>query len=44
MVLRAGKYAAELGGHIASYASSSTLYETGFNHFLKDLTMKIVVI
>ncbi|KTC89058.1 pyruvate dehydrogenase (acetyl-transferring), homodimeric type [Fluoribacter dumoffii] len=35
MVLRAGKYAAELGGHIASYASSSTLYETGFNHFFK---------
>ncbi|CDZ79144.1 Pyruvate dehydrogenase E1 component [Legionella massiliensis] len=35
MVLRAGKYASELGGHIASYASSSTLYETGFNHFFK---------
>ncbi|STX38246.1 pyruvate dehydrogenase (acetyl-transferring), homodimeric type [Legionella feeleii] len=33
MVVRAGKYAAELGGHIASYASSSTLYETGFNYF-----------
>lgn len=35
MVLRAGKYASELGGHIASYASSSTLYETGFNYFFK---------
>lgn len=35
MVLRAGKYAPELGGHIASYASSSTLYETGFNHFFR---------
>ncbi|RUR16013.1 pyruvate dehydrogenase (acetyl-transferring), homodimeric type [Legionella sp. km535] len=35
MVLRAGKYAPELGGHIASYASSSTLYETGFNYFFK---------
>ncbi len=35
MVLRAGKYAAELGGHIASYASASTLYETGFNFFFK---------
>jgi len=35
MVLRAGKYAPELGGHIATYASSSTLYETGFNHFFK---------
>jgi pyruvate dehydrogenase E1 component len=37
MVIRAGKYAAELGGHIASYASSSTLYETGFNYFFKGL-------
>ena len=35
MVLRAGKYAPELGGHIASYASASTLYETGFNFFFK---------
>ncbi|MDF1757758.1 MAG: pyruvate dehydrogenase (acetyl-transferring), homodimeric type [Legionellaceae bacterium] len=35
MVLRAGKYASELGGHIASYASASTLYEVGFNHFFK---------
>lgn len=35
MVLRAGKYAAELGGHIASYASASTLYEIGFNYFFK---------
>lgn len=38
MVLRAGKYAPELGGHIASYASSSTLYETGFNYFFKGAT------
>ncbi len=35
MVVRAGKYAPELGGHIASYASAATLYETGFNHFFK---------
>lgn len=35
MVLKAGKYAAELGGHIASYASASTLYEIGFNYFFK---------
>ena len=35
MVLKAGKFAPELGGHIASYASSSTLYETGFNYFFK---------
>jgi pyruvate dehydrogenase E1 component len=33
MVLRAGKLAPELGGHIASYASSAVLYEVGFNHF-----------
>lgn len=35
MVLRAGKFAPELGGHIASYASSSTLYEVAFNYFFK---------
>ncbi|QBR84255.1 pyruvate dehydrogenase (acetyl-transferring), homodimeric type [Legionella israelensis] len=35
MVLRAGKYAPELGGHIASYASAATLYEIGFNYFFK---------
>jgi pyruvate dehydrogenase E1 component len=33
MVLRAGKRASELGGHIASFASSATLYDVGFNHF-----------
>jgi len=33
MVVRAGRYAAELGGHIASFASAATLYEVGFNHF-----------
>ena len=35
MVLRAGKYAPELGGHIASYASAAILYEIGFNYFYK---------
>lgn len=35
MVLRAGKYAPELGGHIASYASAAVLYEVGFNHFFR---------
>lgn len=35
MVLRAGKYASELGGHIATYASSAILYEVGFNHYFK---------
>jgi pyruvate dehydrogenase E1 component len=25
----------DLGGHIASFASSATLYEVGFNHFYR---------
>ncbi len=33
MVVRANRYSAELGGHIASFASSATLYDVGFNHF-----------
>ncbi|MEO2217531.1 pyruvate dehydrogenase (acetyl-transferring), homodimeric type [Chromobacterium vaccinii] len=33
MVLRAGKKDLELGGHIASFQSSATLYDVGFNHF-----------
>ena len=33
IVVRANRGEGELGGHIASYASSSTLMETGFNHF-----------
>jgi len=33
MVLRAGKKAPELGGHLATYASAATIYEIGFNHF-----------
>ena len=37
MVLRGGKYASELGGHIASYASAATLYEVGFNYFFSFL-------
>ncbi|MGF1476890.1 MAG: pyruvate dehydrogenase (acetyl-transferring), homodimeric type [Geminicoccaceae bacterium] len=32
-VIRANKVSSELGGHIASYASSATLYDVGFNHF-----------
>ena len=38
MVVRAGRYAAELGGHIASFASAATLYEVGFNHFFRAPT------
>ena len=33
MVLRANKESSELGGHIASFQSSATLYDTGFHHF-----------
>ena len=33
MVLKANKISSEYGGHLASYASSATLYEVGFNHF-----------
>jgi len=33
MVVRANKLTSELGGHIASFASSATLYDVGFNHF-----------
>src|SRR5215472_7564568 len=33
MVLLANKKSSEYGGHLASYASSATLYEVGFNHF-----------
>ena len=32
-VLRENKESSELGGHIASFQSSATLYDTGFNHF-----------
>jgi pyruvate dehydrogenase E1 component len=35
MVVRANHKASELGGHIASFASSATLYEVGFNHFYR---------
>lgn len=38
MVLKAGKKAAELGGHIASYASAAILYDMGFNHFFHAAT------
>jgi pyruvate dehydrogenase E1 component len=33
LVVRANKDSSELGGHVASYASAATLYDTGFNHF-----------
>jgi len=33
MVVQANRVSSEFGGHLASYASSATLYEVGFNHF-----------
>ena len=33
MVVKANRKNAELGGHIASYASAATLYEVGYSHF-----------
>lgn len=35
MVVRANAKDKSIGGHLASYMSSSTLYEVGFNHFFK---------
>ncbi len=35
MVVRANRYSADLGGHIASYASAADLFEVGFNHFYR---------
>ncbi|HEY4316701.1 MAG TPA: pyruvate dehydrogenase (acetyl-transferring), homodimeric type [Herbaspirillum sp.] len=37
LVLRAGKHSG-VGGHIATYASATTLYETGFRHFFRAAT------
>ncbi|WP_018872737.1 pyruvate dehydrogenase (acetyl-transferring), homodimeric type [Thioalkalivibrio sp. ALJ16] len=33
MVVKANRASAELGGHIATFASAATLYDVGFNHF-----------
>ncbi|HBP29223.1 MAG: alpha-ketoglutarate dehydrogenase [Advenella sp.] len=35
MVVRANGQFADLGGHIASYASAADLFEIGFNHFFR---------
>ncbi len=35
MVVRANKKSPGIGGHISTYASSATLLEVAFNHFLK---------
>src|ERR1700694_1267681 len=35
MVSRANRPGIGVGGHIATYASSASLYEVGFNHFFR---------
>ncbi len=35
MVVRANKHAEGIGGHLATFASSASLYEIGFNHFFR---------
>ena len=37
LVLRAGKHSG-VGGHIATYASATTLYETGYRHYFRAAT------
>lgn len=39
-VLRASKKDLELGGHLSSYQSASTIYEVAFNHFFKAASDK----
>jgi pyruvate dehydrogenase E1 component len=38
MVVKANRKSTELGGHIASFASSATLYDVGMNHFWRAPT------
>ena len=38
MVVLANRISTELGGHIASFASSATLFDVGFNHFFHART------
>ncbi|MCP5995769.1 hypothetical protein NL385_26900, partial [Klebsiella pneumoniae] len=35
MVSSANRKGLEVGGHIATYQSSASLYEVGFNHFFR---------
>ncbi len=35
MVVRANRHSEGIGGHLATYASSASLYEVGFNHFFQ---------
>jgi pyruvate dehydrogenase E1 component len=38
MVVRANRVEHNIGGHISTYASIATLFEVGFNHFLRART------
>ena len=38
LVMNANRESSELGGHIASFASSAKLYDLGFNHFFHGKT------
>ncbi len=38
MVVHANRLSTELGGHIASFASSATLFDVGYNHFFHART------
>ena len=38
IVVKANRITSELGGHIASFASAATLYDTGFNYFWRART------
>jgi pyruvate dehydrogenase E1 component len=38
LVVRANEESSELGGHVASFASSAMLYDVGFNHFWRAPT------
>ncbi|HEY7840684.1 MAG TPA: pyruvate dehydrogenase (acetyl-transferring), homodimeric type [Gammaproteobacteria bacterium] len=38
MVVKANRQEGDVGGHIASFQSSATLYDVGFNHFFRSAT------
>ena len=40
MVVKANRFDSSLGGHLATYASASVLYEVGFNHYFKGAGFK----
>ena len=40
MVVKANRVEKGIGGHIATYASASTLYEVAFNHFIRGKSKK----